>query len=380
MKILIVTTQDRFFLSHIKERACYFKEQGCEVGVAAQETDTNLVAQITALGFEFYDTKIERQSINPFSQFIAIYRLAKIQAQFKPDISYHLGAKAIFYGTFTARLVNPNVGIVNAPIGLGYVFASKKLKARLLRPLVLFFYKLFLNPLKSRVIVENFEDIDYFAKTGCLNMKDAFCILGAGVDTDKFVPLSFKERNSVCTVVMASRLIKEKGVFDFVEAANRLYRMNIKVKMCLIGEPDFGNPSSITVKEFNEIQNNPAIETLGYQKNVIPFFQKAHICCLPSFYREGLPRVLVEATSTGLAILTTETTGCKETIRNENGFLFKPHNIEELCSHILYLVNHPEELEAMCRRSRSVALNYFDTRLIAKRTFDIIRNLHSSKP
>lgn len=374
MRILIVTTQDRFFLSHIRERATYFKEQGCVVGVAAQKTSDDLVKKILSLGFAFFDTKIERQSINPLTQIVAISRLFKIQTQFKPDISYHLGAKAIFYGTFVARLYNAKVGIVNAPIGLGYVFASNSLKAKVLRPVVLLFYRLFLNPPKSRVIVENFEDINYFIKKGFLNPKDAFCILGAGVDTNHFSPLPFSKRNKICTVVMAARLIREKGVFDFVEAANRLYEQKVPVRMQLIGVPDYGNPSSLTQEEFETIKKNPAIECLGFQRDVAPYLQKAHICCLPSFYREGLPRILVEATSCGLAILTTNTIGCKEAVRDKNGLLFAPHDIKRMVNFIEYLINNPNELKQMSEASRHVSVNYFDNIKISSRTFEVMRS------
>ena len=375
MRILIITTQDRFFLSHIRERATYFKEQGCVVAVAAQKTSEDLVKKILSLGFDFFDTKIERQSINPLTQIVAILRLLKIQTQFKPDVSYHLGAKAIFYGTFVARAYNAKIGIVNAPIGLGYVFASNSLKAKILRPVVLLFYRLFLNPPKSRVIVENFEDINYFIKKGFLNPKDAFCILGAGVDTNHFTPLPFSERNKICTVVMAARLIREKGVFDFVETANRLYERKVPVRMQLIGEPDYGNPSSLTKEEFETIKKKSAVECLGFQQNVAPFLQKAHICCLPSFYREGLPRILIEAASCGLAILTTNTIGCKEAIRDKNGLIFAPHDTKRLTNLIEYLINNPNELKKMSLASRDVAINYFDSLKISKRTFEIISDV-----
>lgn len=375
MRILIITTQDRFFLSHIRERAEYFKDQGCIVGVAAQKTSEDLIKKIQSLGFFFFDTKIERKSINPISQIVALYRLFKIHSLFKPDISYHLGAKAIFYGTFITKLCNPNIGIVNAPIGLGYVFASNSFKAKCLRPLVLLFYKLFLNPTKSRIIVENFEDLDYFIKKKFLRPKDAYCILGAGVDTHYFSPLPFSVRNKTCTVVMAARLIREKGVFDFVEAANLLYQHKVPVRMQLIGSPDYGNPSSLTPEEFEAIKQNPAVECLGFQKDILPFLQKAHICCLPSFYREGLPRILVEATSCGLAILTTDTIGCKEAIREKNGLLFAPHDIERIVYFIEYLVNNPKELKMMSQASRLVSINYFDSKKISTRTFEVINTL-----
>ena len=374
MRILIVTTQDRFFLSHVVERALYFKSQGCDVGVAGQKTSEYYKKKIQELGFNFFDTKLERKSINPARQIIALFRLFKIQSIFKPDISYHLGAKSIFYGTFTARLYNSKVGIVNAPIGLGYVFASQNLHAKILRPIVLLLYKFFLNPANSRVIVENIDDIRYFSNRGYLNLKDAFCILGAGVDTEKFSPLPFIQRNKVCTVVMASRLIKEKGVFDFVSSAEHLYAKGIAVKMLLVGEPDTGNPSSVTKQEYKALQENPAIECLGFQSDMATILRRSHICCLPSYYREGLPRILVEACSCGLAILTTDTIGCKESIRDQNGYLFHVHDISKMCELITYLVEHPDELREQCERSRTVALHYFSTKLIAQRTFEIMKS------
>lgn len=375
MRILVVTTQDRFFLSHIQERASYFKKRGCTVGVAAQKTSEELVKEIEDLGFIFFDTGIERQSINPFSQISALIRLFKIQSIFRPDVSYHLGAKAIFYGTFVARLFNSKVGIVNAPIGLGYVFASRSIKAKLLKPFVLWCYKQFLNPKNSRVIIENFDDIQFFIKKKYLNPKDAFCILGAGVNTKHFSPLPFSSKNKICTVIMAARLIREKGVFDFIEAANRLYKSNIPVKMQLIGEPDYGNPSSLTKQEFETLKRNPAIDCIGFKKDISPLLKEAHIFCLPSFYREGLPRVLVEACSSGLAIITTDTIGCKEAVRNGNGFLIPPHDIEKLVQHIEFLIYNPNELKLMSEKSRTVAVQYFDTQLICKRTFEIFKTL-----
>ena len=375
MRVLIVTTQDVFFLSHIKERALYFKDRGCVVAVAAEKTSEKLVDRIKELGFSFYDTKIKRKSINPLSELVALYRLFSIQREFKPDLSYHLGAKAIFYGTFTARLCNSRVAILNAPIGLGYVFASKTLKARLLRPLVFMLYRIFLNPFKSRVIIENWDDINFFVDKGCLNPKDAFCILWAGVDTKHFSPGIDSEKNQTCTVLMASRLIKEKGVEDFVAVAESLYREKVNVKMILAGEPDFGNPSSISRQDFEKIKRNPSLQCLGHVEDMAKVMRKVHICCLPSYYREGLPRVLVEAASSGLVILTTDTVGCKETVRNDNGFLFPPHDRQQLIKLIKYLVDHPDETEFMGKNSRVVALHFFDTQLVCKRTFDLASGL-----
>lgn len=375
MRVLISTTQDKFFLSHILERALYFQKKGCIVGVAVEKTSQALQDQITSHGFEFYDTKIERQSINPFTEIASIFRILKIQNKFQPDVLYNLGAKAIFYGTFVSKLRGNVRFIVNAPIGLGYVYASKTLKAKLLRPVVSFFYGMFLNPKNSNVIVENLDDINFFIKKGYLRARSAYCILGAGVDTSKFSPLPFSSRNKVCTVVFAARLIREKGIDDFVKVAEMLYKKKVPVRMQVVGEPDYGNPSSLSQQEFEKIKNNPAVECLGFVKEMDTVYKKAHICCLPSFYREGLPRVLVEATSCGLAILTTNTIGCKESIRENNGFLVQPHDVEKMSQLIEYLVNNSLELKMMCQSSRKVAVSYFDSDIICQRTYRIIEKM-----
>lgn len=372
MRVLILTTQDSFFLSHILERARYFQKQGCIVGVAAKQTSKKFKDQIQSYGFYFYDTKIERQSINPISQAVSILRILKIHNQFRPDVLYNLGAKAIFYGTFVSKLCLGTTYIVNAPIGLGFVYASHSVKARLLRPIVSFLYKLFLNPRNSNVIIENVDDINFFIKKGYLRAQNAYCILGAGVNTSLFSPLPFYKRNKTCTVVFAARLIKEKGIDDFLKVAEKLYAHNIRVKMQIVGEPDYGNPSSLSPQEFDQIQRNPAVECLGFVTDMASVYRKAHICCLPSFYREGLPRVLVEATSCGLAILTTDTIGCKEAIRENNGFLVQPHDTDKMFQLIKYLVENSSELKTMCRNSRKVALNYFDSEIICERTYKII--------
>lgn len=375
MRLLIFTTQDKFFLSHIVERAQYFQKKGWKVGVVVQITSHVLKTNIEKKGFEVFDSKIVRGSINPFAELTALVRLLSAYFNFAPDLVWHLGAKPIAYGTLIARILRLTkpVGVINAPIGLGFVYASNSLRARLLRPIVDLLYRISLNPRHSRVIVENFDDIDSFVKKGFLNRKDAFCILGAGVDTSVFVHSN--KQNEICTVVMAARLIREKGVWDFVKAAELLQKDKVRVRMLLVGEPDYGNPSSITRKDFEKIQKKSAVECLGFQSNMDKILGQADIFCLPSFYREGLPRVLVEASSCGLVLLTTDTVGCRETVRDNNGFLFKPHDVKKLVFLIKYLVNNPDERKRMSQNSRKVALQYFDTKKICVRTSDIFNGL-----
>lgn len=373
IKLLYLTTQDRFFLSHVKARALYAQEHGFRVFVAAQQTNDDLVKEIESFGFKFYDTGIERQALGPITQLQALNRIRKIYQNVKPDIVHHLGAKAIIYGTLVYNLFQYKGGIINAPIGLGYVYASNGIKARLLRPVVTLLYKLFLNPQNSQVIVENPDDINFFVDIGALNRSKAHCIYGAGVNTDEFCPSD--DKSDVCTVVMTSRLIKEKGVFEFIEAAHILKEKNVPVRMQLVGGPDFGNPNSLTAEQVQALKTDSSIEYLGFKTNIAEILKKAHICCLPSFYREGLPRSLIEGTACGLAIITTDTVGCRETVKQNNGILVAPQNSLELFNAVTNLVQNPEMCSDMGKQSRTLCLEYFSANKINKETFQVYKKL-----
>lgn len=373
-KLLFLTTQDRFFLSHLKERALFAQANGFAIHIAAQKTSDNYVSDIEQMGFHFYDTKIERQSIGLLSQFKSLMILRKIYSKVKPDVAHHLGAKAIIYGTLVSLFTQGrNNYIVNAPIGLGYVYASKSLKAKLLKPLVTLLYCLTLNPKNSHVILENPDDLDYFVEIGALKRERASCIYGAGVDTEIYAPSSSK--NEVFTVVMASRLIKEKGVCEFARAAEILKDNEVEVRMQLIGEPDYGNPNSLTREEYSHLRHSDTVECLGYRTDVVSFLKKAHVCCLPSYYREGLPRSLIEGVSCGLPIITTDTVGCRETVVNKNGCFVKCQDAEDLATKIIELKGSVSTWKEMSEQSRILALEKFDTKIICQETLKIYKDL-----
>lgn len=372
MKLLILTTLDSFFLSHVLDRALYIKEQGWQVIVAAKQTDENKRRKIEEYGFKFYDTNIKRKSIGILAQVKDIVTLYRIYKNVSPDVCFHLGAKYIFWGTLVSRLLCPVPKVLNAPIGLGYIFISHSTKAKLLRPLVTLLYKILLNPRGSRVIVENNDDINFFIKINSLNKKCVSLIPGAGVDTNFFSPQEQKKEQ--CTVVMVSRLIREKGVYEFIEVAKRLHSDNINVNMELIGEPDFGSPSSITEKEYHDLKNSNYLKCYGYSENVAELLKRADIGCLPS-YREGLPRALIEACSCGLAVVTTDAVGCREIVTNKNGILIPVKNVDALYDAIRYLVQHVDERKVMGKNSRILALTRFDNKIICKQTYGVLKDL-----
>lgn len=372
MRLLILTTQDRFFLTHVSERAIFFKKQGWQVYVAAQLTSEKYKEQIEDLGFRFYDTRIERKVINPVALITSFLRVWDIYKKVSPDLCFHLGAKSIFVGTAVCKCFSKGkTKIINAPIGLGFVYSSNSIKARALRPIVDFMYKLTLNPKNSKVIIENHDDLKYFVSNGAVKQDQIFCVPGAGVCTSVFKP---EKKNNTVTVVMAARLIEEKGVWDYIQVADKLREQGVPVRMQLVGIPDFGNPTSITEAELECIKNNPSIEYLGYQENMQNIFNRAHICCLPS-YREGLPRALVEAASSGMALITTDTVGCRETVNGKNGILVPIHGVSEIVDQIKEYVFHSQKLCQAQNESRHLALDKFDTKIICQQTYQVAKLL-----
>lgn len=375
MNLIFFVAQDRFFLSHVKDRAEYFARKGWKIHVLAQKTSTHYVEQIEAQGFEFYDTEVRRDAIDPITALKNARRIISLYKKISPQVVFHLGAKAIFLGTFATKFLTHLPAVINAPIGLGHVFICKTRKAKMLRHITVFLYKHFLNPKHSRVIVENEDDINFFLSLGAVNKDHIFLIPGAGIDTKKFAPVVKQNSDGVCRVVMVARLIREKGVYEFISVANRIYREHLPITCLLVGAPDFHNPSSMTDREYRDLQDNPALKCLGFTENVIPVLQQADIACLPS-YREGLPRSLIEACSCGLPIVTTNTVGCREIVLNNNGLTVPVGDKQALYEALVSMSRSPEMREEMGKNSRKLALDRFETNKISEQTYKVVENLY----
>lgn len=208
--------------------------------------------------------------------------------------------------------------------------------------------------------------------------EDIHLIPGAGINTEVYVPNEKAVHNEICTVVMVARLIKEKGVHEFIAVAEKSYKENLPLKFLLVGSPDFSNPSSLTEQEYQNLKKNPAVECIGFTENVLPLLQQSDIACLPS-YREGLPRSLIEACSCGLPIVTTDTVGCREIVINNNGLIVPVANKEALFNAIKTLAFSEKIRKRMGVNSRSLAVKRFETNKISEQTYQIVESLYEQK-
>jgi len=365
-RLLYFLTEDWFFCSHFLDRARAAQAFGFEVAVAAREGKDGDF--IRSLGFRYFPTGLQRRSTNPLTELRLLLRIVQIYREFRPDIVHQAGAKPILYGTLAAKLTGVS-HILNAPIGMGYVFSSRDRKARLFRPILQSAYRLLVNPAGSRVVFENGDDLRTFVEWGAVRRDDAVLIRGAGVNLEACSP-SLAE-NDVPVVVLTARMLEDKGVREFVGAAHMLYDRGVRARFIMVGGADSSNPTAIPESTLKEWNGQKGVEWWGWRDNIPSVLQQSDIACLPS-YREGLPKSLIEAAACGLPIVTTDTVGCREVVRDgRNGFLVPVRSVESLADALGKLIADRELRRRMGEESRRMAEEEFDTRRIAAETMAV---------
>jgi glycosyltransferase involved in cell wall biosynthesis len=363
-KLLFVVTEDWYFVSHRLQLAVAASEAGYEVAVATRVA--NHADVIQKAGIRLIPFELSRRAGNPLLEFLALVKLYRRE---KPDIVHHVALKLVLYGALAVRFSGISAQ-VNAVTGLGWLYMSNNPIVRFGRPLITWFLARLLNSPNSRVIVQNPDDEELLAKAGVLQSRIRM-VQGAGVDTDKFFPTS--ELKDPVSVVLAARLLWDKGVGEFVEAARDLKQKVNNVRFILVGNPDIDNPASILEETIRDWEKENIVEWWGHQKEMVPIFHSTHIACLPS-YREGLPKVLIEAASCGLPIVSTDVPGCREIVRGDyNGILVPKGDPFSLSNALLRLIEDPDLRDTMGKRSRELVLDKFSSKHVIAKTLNIYK-------
>lgn len=369
-KILYLITEDWFFCSHFIDRAIAAKEAGYEIIVVARE---NLSGnKIRSAGIRLLPVNFDRRSTNIFQELKTLISILKIYAHEKPDIVHQIASKPILYGSLLA-IFTRKPAIINAPVGMGYVFSSKDSIARILKPIISIGYSLLLNPRRSKVIFENSDDLNNAIKINAVKATDAVLIRGAGVNINHLKPTIKSTR--VPIVVLVARMLRDKGIVEFFKAARLLETQGVHARFVLVGDPDPGNPASVSEEQLRSWNGKHGIEWWGWRENIDEVLHQANIACLPS-YREGLPKSLLEAAACGLPIVTTDTVGCREVVTNGvNGFLVQPRDFEGLASALKILIENPILQIQMGKCSRKLAEIEFSSEKIIKETLAVYHKL-----
>lgn len=371
--LLIVVNDAAFFLSHRLAVAQGAKNAGYEVQIASMPGPA--VEQIRDLGFVHHELPLSRSGKNIFAEILSLVSIWRLLWRLKPDVLHLVTIKPVLYGGIAARLA-PVKGVVAAVSGLGFVFLAKGLKATILRRVIRSLYCFALGKKNLRVIFQNPDDRDVLVGMGALEPIKVEMIRGSGVDLASYTEVP--EASGTPIVCLAARLLRDKGVLEFVEAVRILRQRGVNAQFQLVGDLDLGNPASITVDELEAWRQEGFIELTGFRKDVANLFRDAHIVTLPS-YREGLPRVLVEAAACGRAVVTTDVPGCRDAIEpGITGLLVPVRDSLALADAIEVLLNDSGMRQKMGHAGRMLAESEFSIDKIVKQHLDIYSKLEGT--
>lgn len=371
-KLLYFISEDWFFCSHFLERATAARDAGYEVVVLTRVGRHG--ARLREAGFRVAELNLDRSGVNVWRELQVLRRVWAVYRREKPDLVHHIALKPIFYGSLVARCLGIR-GIVNAPVGMGYAFTASGARGQALRMVVRFFLRSLLNPRRSKVVFENEEDLAECVAARSARAADAVLIPGAGVDTARFVPAAPPVGMPV--VVMGSRMLRDKGVTEFVQAALALRTKGVAARFVLAGMPDVGNPSAVPLAQLQRWRDEGAVEWIGHCDDMAGLLQKSHLACLPS-YREGLPKFLLEAMACGLAVVSTDATGCRQAVeQGKTGLLVPPRDVGALTEALERLLRNRQERESMGQAGRERAQRLFDSQRVIRDTLALYAALQS---
>jgi glycosyltransferase involved in cell wall biosynthesis len=350
--ILYVDNRSQYFISHRLPLALAVRDQLAEVHVTTLSRRDEDIETISSSGMVFHRLSHNSNDRSVIRPLMLAFGLARLFKDLRPDLIHVFTLKAMCVGGLPLLLGNKSTVLMTVT-GLGYAFTSRTFKARLLGTAV----SIIMPPLFKRVgddfIFQNQDDLAFFNDQFRIDRERLFLIRGSGVDIGKYPLLSEKPGTPV--IILVSRMLRDKGIVEFVEAARRLKREGIRARFVLVGDPDPENPAGIPVSQLKEWNESGVVEWRGYCHDVVTLFSEAHIICLPS-YREGAPKVLIEAASCGKPIVTTDVSGCHEVVRhNQNGLLVPPRDSHALADALRTLIRDPELRISMGQKGRAFA-------------------------
>lgn len=362
-KILFVVNVDWFFISHRLPLALEALKKGYEVHISCAITDKK--KYLESLGLKVHPLDISRSGIGITGEIKAFLEIYKVLKEISPNIAHFVTIKPVLYGGIASRFLNINKKIFSIS-GLGFIFIKQGFNATLVRTLVKIMYRFSLAGKNSHVIVQNSSD-----KVVVISIVKVptTLIRGSGVDLNQYKWI--KENNQNIKVSMACRLLKDKGVFEYIEAAKVLKQRFPNIEFELYGDIDIYNPASLTNEDIKMIKKSGFVNVYGFSSNIASAFSDSNIVVLPS-YREGLPKVLIEAAACGRAVVTTDVPGCSDAIVPDiTGLLCKVKNSESLAQMIEKLIIGENLRNSMGKAGRKLAEKEFDIKKVVEKHFEI---------
>jgi glycosyltransferase involved in cell wall biosynthesis len=362
MRVLVLSSLASSLLNFRGQLLAAMIGEGHEVVACAPERDPVVEARLKAMGIRFVQTKLARAGSNPLLDLETLADYMELILRERPGVVLAYTQKPIIYGGLAARLAG-GCRFYALISGLGYVFSSAANHRRMLRAIVRRLYRFALKRAHA-IFVFNSDDRPELLRQGIINKKQKVVqVPGSGVDLNHFRGAPVPKGPP--TFLMIARLMRDKGLKEFVEAARTVRAAHPEARFHLLGKFEDANPTGVSRAELDEWLQEGAVTYLGATDDVRPYLAEATAFVLPSFYREGLPRTILEAMACGRAIVTTDMPGCRDPIEEgENGFLVRPQDSQDLAAALLRFIEEPELAERMGKASRRIAEAKYDVRLV----------------
>lgn len=371
---MFVVNVDWFFISHRLPIALEAQRQGYEVHIASGIT--NHREAMEQHGLTVHPISIDRSGANIFSTLQTFLQIFAVFRKVKPDLVHLVTIKPVLLGGIAARMAGIR-GVVAAVPGLGYVFLDRGCASRIRRKLVAGLYRMALGHRNLKVIFQNPDDRNILMRLTGLDASKVEMIRGSGVDLQEFRCTPLPE--GIPVVLMAGRLIADKGVGEFVEAARLLRKGGCAARCCIVGAPDPANPSSFSEADISAWAAEGIIERWGHRNDMENVLSSAYIVVLPS-YLEGLPKVLLEAAAVGRPVVTTDVPGCRDAIEPDvTGILIPARDAKKLAVAISSLIDDPSRSMTMGLAGRALAEREFDIKQVIARHIQIYQHLMEAR-
>lgn len=358
MKIAVLSSHTSSLFWFRMDMMKEFIKNGCEVIALGPEPEAEWKNKFKENNIDYRQLYVERNGINPLKDLKTYIELHKFMRKERPNKIFAYQAKTVVYGSIAAKL-NGITEIYPMIAGLGSIFRGGGIKNKAIKIIMKSEYWLACKCSK-KIFFQNNDDKKEFIRHGLINEDKSVVVNGSGVNLDKFRPTELPKSP---TLLFIGRLIKDKGIIEYLEACRELKEKYSDIRCLLVGPYD-SNPSALKPDELKVYIDNGIIEYFGEQKDVRPYISQCSIFVLPS-YHEGTPKTVLEAMAMGRPIITTNTTGCKETvIHGKNGYLVEVKDVKGLIEEIEHLISNPEKSKEMGTNSLKIVKEKFDVRIV----------------
>lgn len=371
IRVLIIVNRAEFLLSHRYKICLALLKKGYEIHVACPQNN-EVISTFKSDGIYHHRVDFFADSLAPYRIFISIKQICSLIKSLRPDVVHSISMKPVLCGGIACRLCHVPA-MVSSVSGLGLFFSSHKLKFRVLRFFLDPFLAFCFRHKNHVVILQNDNDRNILLESQVLCKEDTVMIRGSGVDLKVFSYTP--EPDGVPIVLFASRLLEDKGLSDLVQAVTILKSQNVKIRLLVAGVPDPLNSNSLSEETLFQWSQAGLIERLGYRDDMSSLLKQANIFCFPSYYGEGVPKVILEAAASGRAVVTTDHPGCRDAVNCNTGLLVPIRNPRALAESIGQLIKDYERRYAMGLAARDLAEKSFCVDSVVEKHIEIYDSL-----